>query len=55
MPHIHERSTICSIEQPPENDLNTVNCQVMASVDNETREEICASNWDADIHQPENP
>ena len=45
MPHIHERSTISSIEQPPENDSDTVNSQVMASADDETR----------DIHQPENP
>jgi hypothetical protein len=30
MPHIHERSTISSIEQPPENDSVTVNSQVMA-------------------------
>jgi hypothetical protein len=54
MPHIHERSTISSIEQPPENGSDTVNSQVMASAD-ETREEISASNWAADIHQPETP
>jgi hypothetical protein len=55
MPHIHERSTNFSIEQPPENDSDTVNSQVMASADDETREEVSASNWAADIHQPENP
>ena len=27
----------------------------MASADDETREEISASKWNADIHQPENP
>jgi hypothetical protein len=54
MPHIHERSTISSTEQPPENDSDTVNSQVVTSAD-ETREEISASNWAADIHQPENP
>jgi hypothetical protein len=32
-----------------------VNSQDMASVDDETREEISASNRNADIHQPENP
>jgi hypothetical protein len=53
MPHIHERSTISSIEQPPENDSDTVNSQLLASAD-ETREEISASNWAADIHRPEN-
>jgi hypothetical protein len=55
MPHIHERSTISSMEQPPENDSDTVNSQVMASTDDETREEVGASNGDADIHQHENP
>jgi hypothetical protein len=49
MPHIHERATISSIEQPPENDSDTVNSQVMASADDETREEISASNRNADI------
>jgi hypothetical protein len=55
MPHIHERSTISSIEQPSENDSDMVNSHVMTSVDDETREEISASNRNADIHQPENP
>jgi len=32
-----------------------VNSQVMASADDETRQEISASNRNADIHQPENP
>jgi len=32
-----------------------VNSQVMASADDKTREEISASNRNADIHQPENP
>jgi hypothetical protein len=52
--HIHERATISSIEQPSENDSDVVNCQVMAFADDETREEISASNRNADIHQPEN-
>jgi hypothetical protein len=52
IPHIDERSTISSIEQPPENDADTVNYQVLASAD-ETREEISARNWDADIHMKE--
>jgi len=55
MPHIHERSIISSIEQPSENDPDMVNSQVMASADDETHEEISASNRNADIHQPENP
>jgi hypothetical protein len=55
MPHIQERSTISSIEQPSENDSDMVNSQVMASTDDETREEISASNRNADIHQPETP
>jgi len=54
-PHIHERSTISSIEQPSENDSDVVNSQVMAAADDETREEISASNRNANIHQPENP
>jgi hypothetical protein len=53
-PHIHERYTISSIEQPSENDSDMVNSQVMASADDETCEEIIASNRNADIHQPEN-
>ena len=55
MPHIDERSTISSIEQPSENDSDMVKSQVMAFADDETREEISASNRNADIHQPENP
>jgi len=55
MPHIHERSTISNIEQPSENSSDMVNSQAMASADDETREEISASNRNADIHQPENP
>jgi len=55
MPHINERSTISSIEQPFENDSDMVNSQVMATAEDKTREEISASNRDADIHQPENP
>jgi hypothetical protein len=55
MPHIHERSTISSTEQPSENDLDMVNSQVMVSADDETCEEFSASNRNADIHQPENP
>jgi hypothetical protein len=55
MPHIHEQSTISSIEQPSENDSDMVNSQVMASGDDETCEEISASNRNADIHQPKNP
>jgi hypothetical protein len=55
MPHIHERSTISSIEQPSENDSDMANSQVMVSADDETREEISASNRNADTHQPENP
>jgi hypothetical protein len=55
MPHIHDRSTISSIEQPPENGPDTVNSQVIASADDEKREEISASNKNADIHQPDNP
>jgi hypothetical protein len=55
MPHIHERSTISSRDQPSENDTDTVNSRVIASADNETREEISANNRNADIHQPENP
>ena len=55
MPHIHERSTISNIEQPPENDSDTVNSQVMASADDETAEEVSASNWDADMHEHKNP
>jgi hypothetical protein len=54
MPHIHERSTISSIEQPSENDSDMVNSQVTASADDETREEISACNRNADIHQPGN-
>ena len=54
MPHIHERSTISNIKQPPENDSDTVNSQVMASAD-ETPEEVSASNWDADMYEHENP
>lgn len=54
-PHIHERSTISSIQQPSENDSDMVTSQVTASADDETREEISASNRNADIHQPENP
>ena len=53
-PHIHERSTISSIEQPSENDSDLVNFQVMASADDEMHEEISASNRNADIHQPKN-
>jgi hypothetical protein len=55
MSHIHERSTISSIEQPSENDSDIVNSQVMASTDDETREEIIASNMNTDIQQPEIP
>ena len=55
MPHIHERSTISSTEQPSENDSDMVNSQVTASAENDTREEISASNRNADIHQPETP
>jgi hypothetical protein len=55
MPRIHERSIISSIEQPSKNNPDMVNSQVMASADNETHEEISASNRNADIHQPENP
>jgi len=55
MPHINERSTIFSIEQPSENDSDMVNSQVMASADDKKREEISASKRNADIHQPENP
>jgi len=55
MPHINERSTISSIEQPSENDSDMVNSQVMATADDKTREEISASNRNADIHQHENP
>jgi len=54
-PHIHLRATISSIEQPSENDSDVVNSQVMATADDETREEISASNRNADIHHPENP
>jgi hypothetical protein len=43
MPHIHERSTISSIEQSPENGSDMVNSPVMVFAD-ETREEISASN-----------
>jgi len=32
-----------------------VNSQVMATAGDKTREEMSASNRDADIHQPENP
>jgi hypothetical protein len=55
MPHIHERSTISSIEQPTENDSDVVNSQAMASADDEMCEEISASKRNADIHQPETP
>jgi ATP-dependent protease HslVU (ClpYQ) ATPase subunit len=55
MPRIQERSTISSIQQPSENDSDMVNSQVMAPTDDETREEISASNRNADIHQPANP
>ena len=55
MPHIHERSTISSIEQPSENDSDMVNSQDMASADDEMHEEISASNRNADVHQPRNP
>ena len=55
MPHINERSTISSIEQPSENDSDMVNSQVMATADDKAREEISASNRNADIHQSENP
>jgi hypothetical protein len=55
IPHIHERYTISSIEQPSESDSDMVNSQVMASADDEKLEEISASNRNADIHQPENP
>ena len=55
MPHIYERSTISSIQQPSENDSDMVNSQVTASAEDETREEISASNRNADIYQPENP
>jgi hypothetical protein len=43
------------LEQPSENDLDMVNSLVMASADDKTREEISASNRNADIHQPRNP
>jgi hypothetical protein len=55
MPHIHERSTISSIEQPSENDSDMVNSQIMASADDETSEEISARNRNTDSHQPDNP
>jgi len=55
MPHINERSTISSIEQPSENDSDVLNSQVMVTADDKTREEISASNRDADIHQHEHP
>jgi len=55
MPRIDERSTISSIEQPSENYSEMVNSQVMTSAGDETREEIIASNRNADIHQPKNP
>jgi hypothetical protein len=38
MPHIHERSTISSIEQPSENDSDMANSRIMASTDDERRE-----------------
>jgi len=49
-PHVHERSTISSIEQPSENDSDMVNSQVMVSADDETHEQISESNSNADIH-----
>jgi hypothetical protein len=55
MPHILERSTISSIEQRSENDSDMVNSQIMTSADDETREEISASNRNTDIHQHDNP
>jgi hypothetical protein len=55
MPHIQERPTISSIEKPSVNDWDMVNSQVMVTADDETREEISEGNWNADIHQPENP
>jgi len=55
MPHINERSIISSIEQLSESESDMMNSQVMASADDKTREEMSASNMNADIHQPENP
>ena len=44
MTHIQERSTISNTEQPPEKDSDTVNSQVTAYADDETPEEVTASN-----------
>jgi hypothetical protein len=40
MPHIHERSTISSIEQPPENDSDTVNSQDLASAGERVKKSV---------------
>ena len=53
MPHINERSTISSIEQTSENDSDMVNSQFMPTSDDKAREEVSASNRNADIHQSE--
>jgi len=55
MPHINERSTISSIQQPSKNDSDMVNSQVMAFADDKMREDTSASNRNGDIHQPETP
>jgi len=55
MPHIHERSTNSSIEQPSENDSDMLNSQVWYLLTTRRMKKSNASNRNADIHQPENP